>query len=182
MGRIFRNFMSLMRGGLIRLYYCFFGNCHIGNRFRCFRNSSIRTYKSAKISVGDNVKVDYNTVISVINNGNLSIGDNVGIGPNSMIVCHNFVQVGKDTMFGPGVCIYDHDHLFSKDKGIMAKEYKYGSVVIGKSCWFGAGCIILRNTTVGDGCVIGAGTILKGDYPANSVITQHRKTDIKDIK
>lgn len=181
MSRILRNIIALLRGISFHLHYLFSNDCKIGKTLRSFRGSSIRISKGAKLTVGNNAKIDYNTVISVLDRGSLSIGDNVGIGPNSMIVCHNNIQIGNGTMFGPGSYIYDHDHLFSKEIGVMPKEFKYGTVKIGDNCWFGAGCIILRDTTVGDGCVIGAGTILKGNYPANSIITQHRDTCIRGI-
>ena len=181
MSRILRNIIAFLRGFSFHLQYLFKNDCKIGKTLRSFRGSSIRIGKGSKLAVGNNVKIDYNTVISVLGSGCLSIGDNVGIGPNSLIACHHSIQIGDGTMFGPGVYIYDHDHLFSKEIGVMPKDFKYGAVKIGKNCWFGAGCIILRNTTIGDGCVIGAGTILKGSYPANSIITQQRDTCIRGI-
>ena len=37
----------------------------------------------------------------------------------------------------------------------------------------------MRGTHIGDNCVIGAGCVLRGDIPANSVVTQERKTEIR---
>lgn len=49
---------------------------------------------------------------------------------------------------------------------------------IGKNCWIGANTVILRGTTIGDNSVIGAGCVLKGEYPAGAIIIQKRETTI----
>jgi acetyltransferase-like isoleucine patch superfamily enzyme len=43
-------------------------------------------------------------------------------------------------------------------------------IVIGNNVYIGLNTIILHGTVVGDNCIIGAGAILKGTYPSNSVI------------
>ena len=78
---------------------------------------------------------------------------------------------------GPNACIYDHDHDFRA--GLDELRFKTEPVVIGKNCWIAAGTVILMGTTIGDNCMIGAGCILKGDIPANSVVTQKRETVIR---
>ena len=50
---------------------------------------------------------------------------------------------------------------------------------IGKNVWIGANTVILRGTKIGDNCVIGAGTIVKGDFPENSIIVQNREPKVK---
>lgn len=74
--------------------------------------------------------------------------------------------------------IYDHDHDFRHPDGLKAEAFKTAPIVIGKDCWIGANTVILRGTTIGDNCVVGAGSIIKGNYPAESVIVQKRDTDI----
>jgi acetyltransferase-like isoleucine patch superfamily enzyme len=48
--------------------------------------------------------------------------------------------------------------------------YLYGKIKIGNNVFIGINCIILLNTTVGDNCIIGAGSVVKGNFPDNSVI------------
>ena len=83
-------------------------------------------------------------------------------------------------IFGPGVTIYDHDHMFS-DEGILP-GYKQGSVIIDDGCWIAANVTILRNTHIGEGCVIGAGAVVKGDIPAHSLVTSGRELKIRPIE
>lgn len=68
--------------------------------------------------------------------------------------------------------IYDHDHKFNAN-GIQS-DFNYGSVIIDNGCWIAANVTILRNTHIGEGCVIGAGTVVKGEIPPHSLVTNDR--------
>lgn len=46
----------------------------------------------------------------------------------------------------------------------------FGKIKIGNNVFIGTGCIILFNTTIGDNCIVGAGSIVRGQFPDNSVI------------
>ncbi len=182
MGKIFRNAFAVFKGSLFIAKAMTKKDCSIGSRLRCFFMSDLRLSGHCKCEIGKNVKMDTNVVVSVQPTGNLFIGDNVGFGPNSMIVCHNSISIGNNTIMGPGVYIYDHDHKFSREEGCKSKDYTYGSVEIGSDCWLGAGCIILKGTKIGRGCVIGAGSVLKGNYPEYSIITQKKECEIRELK
>ena len=74
--------------------------------------------------------------------------------------------------------IYDHDHDISSAESIHDSGYKTSPVVIGDDVWIGANTVILRGTVIGRDCVVGAGSVLKGVYPAGSVIVQKRTENI----
>ena len=44
-----------------------------------------------------------------------------------------------------------------------------GKIVVGQDVWFGAGVRVMKNVTIGDGCVIGAGTVVTKDIPPYSI-------------
>ena len=96
-----------------------------------------------------------------------------------MLACQEAVTLGDNVILSPNVQIYDHDHDYRAEGGVAAMKYKTSPVVIGSNVWIGANCVILRGTHIGDNCVIGAGCVLRGDIPANSVVTQERKTEIR---
>ena len=76
--------------------------------------------------------------------------------------------------------IYDHDHKFGPE-GIRP-GYNTAPVVIENDCWIGAGVTILRGTHIGEGCVIGAGSIVKGEIPPHSLVTSDRQLTIVPIE
>lgn len=96
------------------------------------------------------------------------------------MICRREITIEDKVIFGPGVTIYDHDHIFS-DEGILP-GFKHGSVVIEKGCWIAANVTILRNTHIGEGSVIGAGTVVKGDIPPHSLVTSDRNLNIIPIE
>lgn len=77
--------------------------------------------------------------------------------------------------------------------GAKIRVRKGGKLEIGKNFGMSNGCVvtaydhikiganalILRGTTIGDNTVVGGGTVVKGDFPANSVIIQKRTTEVR---
>ena len=135
--------------------------------------------KSGKIKIGKNFLLKQGAYIAAVNGGKISIGDNVSINKNSILVCHDSVSIGNNCAVGPNVLFYDHDHKFGEN-GIDA-GFKTAPIVIENNCWIGAGVIILRGTTIGEGSVIGAGCVVKGDIPPHSLVTSNRELNITPI-
>ena len=70
-----------------------------------------------------------------------------------------------------GVCILTHDYSLS----VLRRKYgewigEGAETVIGDNCFIGMNSIILMGARLGNNCVVGAGTILTGEYPSNVVI------------
>jgi acetyltransferase-like isoleucine patch superfamily enzyme len=95
-----------------------------------------------------------------------------------MFVSYEKITIGKDVQFGPNVLIYDHDHDFRKKNGLKELKYITSPVEIGDNVWIGANVVILRGTKIGNNCVVGAGSVITGEYQDNTVIVQERKDKI----
>ena len=73
-------------------------------------------------------------------------------------------------------------NLYQKSNGQLTDD-EYGKpITIEDNCWIGANATILRGTHIGEGCVIGAGTVVKGEIPPHSIVTSNREMVIKPIK
>ncbi len=78
------------------------------------------------------------------------------------------IYVGDDTMFGPNVTVATAGHPILP--ALREQVYQYNMpVFIGRNCWIGAGAILLPGVHIGDGTVIGAGSVVTKDLPANVV-------------
>lgn len=134
--------------------------------------------KGSKVKLGKHIRVHSGSKIKVRNGAKLLIEDNVKINYYCIVACQCNIQIGEGTEFGPSVYLYDHDHDYRKGFSSNSDEesYKRAPIIIGKNCWIGANTILLRGTELGDGCVVGAGSVISGTYPANSVIVQKRET------
>lgn len=115
------------------------------------------------ISVGRNFYANFNLVI--LDEAKVTFGDNVFIAPNC-----GFYTAGHPV------------DPIERNKGL---EYAR-SITVGDNVWFGAHVCVLPGVTIGDNCVIGAGSVVNRDIPADSVAAGNpcrviRKINLKDI-
>ena len=145
-----------------------------------FEKNAALNFKKGAARIGKNFTMKPNAYIAVVNGGTLTVGDGISIARNSIVVCHHRVTIGDRCAIAPNVVIYDHDHKFGPE-GIRP-GYNTAPVVIENDCWIGAGVTILRGTHIGEGCVIGAGSIVKGEIPPHSLVTSDRQLTIVPIE
>ena len=143
-------------------------------------NSKIKLDRNSQVTFGNRIVSDGRFTLMAGKHSKLTIGDRVYFNENCIISCMKTVEIGQGCRFGPGVRIYDNDHEFDAVHGVRA-SHKTGDIVIGKNCWIASDCVILRNTKIGDNCVIGAGTILKGVVPDASIVRTNRELLVEPI-
>ena len=95
-------------------------------------------------------------------------GKNVYANFNLTLVDDTHIYVCDYTMIGPNVTIATAGHPILPVLREQAYQYN-ASVHIGRNCWLGAGVIVLPGVTIGDNSVIGAGSIVTKDIPANVI-------------
>ena len=96
------------------------------------------------------------------------LGRNVYANFNLTLVDDTHIYIGDCTMMGPNVTIATAGHPVLPE--LREKGYQYNVPVhIGRNCWLGAGVIVLPGVTIGDNTVIGAGSVVTRDIPANVV-------------
>ena len=134
-----------------------------------------------KLKIGKSFKMRDNSKIRVRKGAKCIIGKNVLINSNNIIACREQIEIGDNVQLSPGVLIYDHDHDFRANGGIGAMKYKTAPIYIGNNVWIGSNTVILRGTVIGDNCVVAAGSVIKGNFPANMVIYQKTETISKVI-
>ena len=174
MYNIISNIFAIIRGNLKCLIGKLFSkNCKYSFYIRMFEHSSLLTAKGS-FRFGKGLTLGKRTSCVIRKNAKLEFGDMVYLNSDCKIVCRKSIKIGENTIFGPNVYIYDHDHIFDTETGVNRKEYKCSDVVIGKNCWIGAGTIILKGTRIGDNSVVGAGSVVKGTYEKGSRIIQKR--------
>lgn len=87
---------------------------------------------------------------------------------NLTAVDDTHIFVGDYTMIGPNVTLASAGHPVYPP--LREQGYQYNlPVKIGKNCWLGAGVIVLPGVTIGDNTVVGAGSVVTKDLPANVV-------------
>lgn len=87
---------------------------------------------------------------------------------NLTLVDDTHIYVGDGTMFAPNVVVATAAHPILPELRQRGLQYNM-PVHIGRNCWLGAGVIVLPGVTIGDNTVIGAGSVVTRDVPANVV-------------
>ena len=99
---------------------------------------------------------------------NVHFGDWVYANFNLTIVDDGHVYVGDKVMFGPNVTIATANHPI--EPGLRDRMLQYNNDVhIENNVWIGANTVIVPGVTIGENAVIGAGSVVTKDIPANVV-------------
>ncbi len=78
------------------------------------------------------------------------------------------VTFGDNCLLGPNVAVYTAGHPVDPD--LRRTGYEFGApVTVGRDVWIGGNTVICPGVAIGDGCVIGAGSVVTRDIPPYSV-------------
>lgn len=115
---------------------------------------------------------------------NIDIGEMCYINFNCNFVDDGKITIGNKVMFGPGVTVATVGHPIRPD----LREYMYAApVAIGDNCWLGANVTVCPGVTIGENTVVGAGSVVIKDLPANVIAVGNpckvlREIDERDRK
>lgn len=97
---------------------------------------------------------------------NITLGEQVFFNFNCTILDVTYVTIGSRSMFGPQVQLYTATHPLDARERASGLEYAR-PIVIGEDVWVGGDAIICPGVTVGSRTVIGAGSVVTKDLPAD---------------
>lgn len=167
---------SAVKFGIMKLFH--FRHFYYDGIQRFSPNTEVVIAEQGTIRLGRHVRAHRRSKLLACGSGTLEIGSNAALGNGVSINCMEKIVIGEGVQIGPDTKIYDHDHDFRAPGGIRAEKFVTSPVEIGANSWIGSNVVILRGTTLGENCIVGAGSVLKGQYPADSVIVQKRVTEI----
>ncbi len=129
------------------------------------------TGENCTLSIGDRTLISKGSVIQA-KTGPLIIGKECDIGAHVIISAISTITL-EDNVLIAGNCYiggarYNLDEL---DRPIMYQGiYSRGSITIGKNSWIGASATIIDGVTLGQGCVVGAASIVTKDVPDYAIV------------
>jgi acetyltransferase-like isoleucine patch superfamily enzyme len=165
------------------------------SKIRMLRNFNVRISDTAKIGFYRNLIIKYTggkltigpdsiilgAVILEHSEANVTIGSRTYIG-GGVINCAKEITIGDDVLIAWGCTIIDHNsHSLSWSnrsqdvRDVLHENEKNwsnihrGAVNILDKAWIGFNVSILKNVTIGEGAVIGAGSVVTKDVPAWTV-------------
>jgi galactoside O-acetyltransferase len=124
-------------------------NISIGANFIMLRSGALYA-ESGSIEIGDNVAMNTNVLISANDSGKILIGNYCLIGPN--------------------VVLRASDHVFARaDMPIRLQGHSAGVIVLEEDVWLAANVVVTRDTRIGRGSIVGAGSVVTHDIPPYSI-------------
>ena len=113
-------------------------------------------------SVGDNFELWGNFFCEF--GKNIYIEDNVFINTNCTLLDAYDIHISKNVLIGPNVGIYTSNH--AKDIQERRAGVEYGEAIkIENDVWIGGHAVILPGVTIGQGSIVGAGSIVSCSVP-----------------
>lgn len=196
--KIYSYLRRRVRGGLRQVGSGLRGKCLCGKKVMIKHRRYVRS--EGNISFGDYVEIDGFSKSGVSFGRNCTIGKysiirgsssyenpGEGISIGNYFCCGDFsffdaaggIQIGDDVQMGQAIRFHAQNHKYSGTELIRLQGVENKSIVIGNNCWVGSGTVFLAGVTIGDGCVIGANSVITKSFPNDCVIAGNPAKIIK---
>ena len=107
----------------------------------------------------------------------VGVGRSFAVSPGCYVTGFNGIEIGDNTIFGPGVGIVSANHdLFNHE------QTKNPPIKIGKNCWLGMNSVILPGVNLGDNTVVAAGAVVTESFGGDVVIGGVPATIIRNLE
>lgn len=114
------------------------------------------------------------------NKSKISIGKGTYVGEfNNFRVGGADLLIGENCVISQHITIITSNHDIKKDVLINKQPWEMKPVIIGDDVWIGANSIILPGISVGNGAVIGAGSVVTKDVPEDAIVVGNPAKIIK---
>lgn len=122
--------------------------------------------RNTRIIIGPGVTIDAFVKIKPAGGlGDVVIGEGSVLNSGCVLYTGNGIRIGKHVAVAANCTFAPTNHEFS-DRNVLISRQGFkpskGGITIGDDVWLGANCIILDGADIGQGCVVGAGSIIRG--------------------
>ncbi len=101
----------------------------------------------------------------------LVLGRDVGISSHSQLNAAGGIEIGDDTLIGPGCAIWSVNHRFEElDTPVRLQGYAPQPVTIGRDCWLAAHVTVLPGVQIGEGSIVAAGAVVTRSCEPGSIL------------
>lgn len=147
----------------------------ISNNCTIEDNVYINALSKNGITMADNVKIGRNSIIEgtgVLTDlgDELIIKKNVGISANAFISFRGKIEIGENTIIGPGLNMHSENHKFTNNKLIRNQGVNKLGIIIEENCWIGSNVTILDGVIISSGTVVAAGSVVTKNTEKNTIV------------
>ena len=125
--------------------------------------------RTGEISFGRFVWIGAGTKIRC-HEGRVEIGAKTVLGQECTISAYQRVRIGEQCVVADRAMFIDFDHAVDDpERPVRLQGIYKRDVIVGSNVWIGYGAQILRGVRIGDNAIIGSGSVVTRDIPANAV-------------
>ncbi len=129
--------------------------------------------RGSRITVGAHSVIDsFVKVKPAGGSGDLLIGEHVVINSGCVLYTGQGITIGNHVAIAANCTLAPVNHAY-QDKSRLIREQGFlpgkGGIVIEDDVWIGANCVLLDGAVLRRGCVVGAGSIVRGELAAYTV-------------
>ncbi len=145
------------------------GNVKLGKRVYIASGAEVVAYRNEEIIIGDDGFILRGSMLHPYG-GKIVIGKNIGVNLYCVIYGMGGVTIGDNVMMATSCVIVSANHNFERTdipmnlQGVTCEEVK-----IGNDVWLGARVTVLAGVEIGEGSIIGAGSVVSKSIPPYSV-------------
>jgi acetyltransferase-like isoleucine patch superfamily enzyme len=140
----------------------------------CFIGDNVTIYEDklgGEVTLGDAVHLHQGSLIQTGSGGSLYVGDQTHIQPNCQFSAYQGnIIIGRNVDIAPACAFYPYNHGIAPDLPVRKQPLisKKG-ITVGDDAWLGYGVILLDGAQIGEGAVVGAGSVVTGEVPAGMI-------------
>ena len=153
---------ELLASAVTTFKYRFIKRC--AGKYTIIRRKT-RIINNINVRIGERCILQDYVYIRAGTHGRVIFKDGCMINSFCRFFGHGGIEAGENCQFGPGVTVTTTGHDYNEND--LVESFK--EVTIGKRVWVGANVTILPGVTIGDNTVVGAGSVVTRNLPANSV-------------
>lgn len=120
------------------------------------------------VVIGEGVNISTGVKICCGENGHLVLNKKTSININSEIICMDNIELGENAMVSWDVLIIDSDFHQIVEDGI--RKPITAPIIIGSNVWIGCRSVVLKGSTVPNGCIIAANCTVSNSFNKKNVI------------
>jgi acetyltransferase-like isoleucine patch superfamily enzyme len=131
----------------------------------------LEALRERRLEVGEGVLFEPNVWITAPGRARVRIGAGTFLNQSVMVAAHELVEIGEHCMLANGCFVSDAAHRYDDpDKPVPWQGFtSKGPTRIGANCWLGAHVVVTSGVTIGERCVVGAGSVVTHDLPPFSI-------------
>ena len=143
----------------------------LGNNVTVSDGATLIARKGTSIEIGNNTRLNDRVYLDTeCEGGYIRIENDCYIGTGTTLFGHKGLEIGDHVLMAQSITLTPYSHIFSDpDANIITQGGNCKKVVIGRDVYIGMGVCIMYSGDIGEGSVIGAGSVVVKPIPPYSV-------------